>query len=248
MDAFKGCSSLSSVTIKNSNNKLTYNTDAFAGIPSDAVLYVPSKLLSDYQLDNSWNSAFNGRIYPIGVNSANLSMVEVFNDGSTKTFYNLTSIDKNTDSDRWSYPKTVVIYDTVKSIGEHTFSESEQLTNVIISDSVTSIGQYAFYESGALKNVRLPNGLKSINEGTFNNCGSLTSVNIPDSVATIDRYAFNGCSKITSIKIPDRVSKISYQAFSYCSSLTGITIPNNVTSIDEYAFSDCSQALLQSQY
>lgn len=240
MDAFKGCSSLSSVTIKNSNNKLTYNTDAFAGIPSDAVLYVPSNLLSDYQLDNSWNSAFNGRIYPIGVNSANLSMVEVFNDGSTKTFYNLTSIDQNTDSDRWSYPKTVVIYDTVKSIGEYTFSAYERLTNVIISDSVTSIGECAFYEIGALKNVRLPNGLKSINKSTFEYCGKLTSVNIPDSVSTIGEDAFHGCNKLTSIKIPDRVTKISYGAFSYCSSLTDITIPNNVTEIDAYAFSYCS--------
>ena len=240
MDAFKGCSSLSSVTIKNSSNKLTYNTDAFAGISSDAVLYVPSNLLSDYQLDNSWNSAFNGRIYPIGVNSANLSMVEVFNDGTTKTFYNLTSIDQNTDSDRWSYPKTVVIYDTVKSIGEHTFSESEQLTNVIISDSVISIGECAFYESGALKNVRLPNGLKSINKSTFEYCGNLTSVNIPDSVSTIGEDAFHACNKLTSIKIPNRVTKISEGTFSYCSSLTGITIPNNVTEIDAYAFSDCS--------
>ena len=240
MDAFKGCSSLSSVTIKNSNNKLTYNTDAFADISSDAVLYVPSNLLSEYQLDNSWNSAFNGKIYPIGANTENLSMVVINRDGSTQYFTGLTSIDENTQGLSYTNAKTVVIYNPVTNIGENTFATYERLENVIISDSVTSIGEYAFYEIGALKNVRLPNGLKTINKSTFEYSGNLTSVNIPDSVETIGDHAFHGCNKITSLKIPDRVTKISESTFSYCSSLTGITIPNNVTEIDAYAFSDCS--------
>ena len=64
-EAFQDCHNLSSVTIKNSSNKLVYNESAFYGISSTAKLYVPSNLLADYQADTDWTGAFPGGIYAI---------------------------------------------------------------------------------------------------------------------------------------------------------------------------------------
>ena len=63
--AFLYSSALTSVTIKNSTNKLTYSKQAFEVIDSNAKLYVPSNLLSEYQADNKWTGAFKGGIFAI---------------------------------------------------------------------------------------------------------------------------------------------------------------------------------------
>ena len=60
------CPKLSAVTIRNSSNKIAYNTDTFGEISPTAKLYVPSSLLADYQADTNWTDAFKGGIYAIG--------------------------------------------------------------------------------------------------------------------------------------------------------------------------------------
>ena len=62
--AFYYCSSLSSVTIE-STTKLTYNSNAFKSIASNAVLHVPSDLVDAYKADSKWSSAFGGGIVAI---------------------------------------------------------------------------------------------------------------------------------------------------------------------------------------
>lgn len=62
--AFAACSKLADVTIK-SPTKMVYEENAFAGIASNAVLHVPSDLVSKYQADSNWTSAFGGGIVAI---------------------------------------------------------------------------------------------------------------------------------------------------------------------------------------
>ena len=64
--AFRDCTGLASVTIQNSSSKLYYNYQAFETIASNAKLYVPSNLLSNYQSDSKWTRVFKGGIYAIG--------------------------------------------------------------------------------------------------------------------------------------------------------------------------------------
>lgn len=61
MNAFQYCSKLSEVTIE-SPTKLTYNQGAFGVIASNAVLYVPQELVSQYKSDSTWRGAFGGGI------------------------------------------------------------------------------------------------------------------------------------------------------------------------------------------
>ena len=169
---------------------------------------------------------------------------------------------------------------SVTSIGDRAFNAYDidacsNLTSIIIPDSVTSIGDYAFFRCISLANITIPNGLTSIGEDAFCECTSLVDVTIPDSVTSIGQYAFSNCTSLTNVTIPDSVTSIGVGTFSECTSLTEIivdsnnqsyttedgilfdknletilcypggktgnfTIPDSVTSIGDSAFYDCT--------
>lgn len=117
-----------------------------------------------------------------------------------------------------------------------TFSGCTSLTSVIIPNSVTSIGPSAFSNCTSLKSVTIGNGVTSIESHAFSGCTSLTSITIPDSVTSIGDLAFYNCISLTSVTIPDSVTSIGRSAFSFCTLLTSVTIANSVTSIGDGAF------------
>ena len=135
---------------------------------------------------------------------------------------------------------SVIIPNSVISIGNSAFSGCSGLTSVVIPNSVTSIGNYTFRGCISLTSVVIPNSVTSISTGAFSGCSSLTSVVIGDSVTSIGKDAFRNCSGLTSVVIPNSVTSIGFYAFYGCSNLTSIVIPNSVTSIGWYAFSGCS--------
>ncbi len=96
------------------------------------------------------------------------------------------------------------------------FYDCSRLTSVVIPDSVTSIGEEAFFYCCSLTKIVIPDSVTSIGDGAFNSCYGLTSVVLPDSVTSIGGYAFVYCSSLTSIKIPDGVESIGSGAFYYC--------------------------------
>jgi len=164
---------------------------------------------------------------------------------------------------------SILIPNSVTSIGHEAFSGCVALTSITIPASVTSIGfafQYTGLESvtvdsgntvyrsegnciieisnntliAGFKNSVIPLGVTSIGVGAFYACIGLTSITIPDSVTSIGDYAFSYCTDLTSITIPNGVTSIGGFAFNYCSGLTNITIPDSVTSIGGNAFSNCT--------
>ncbi|MBE5744537.1 MAG: collagen-like protein [Clostridiales bacterium] len=175
----------------------------------------------------------------------------------------------------------VIIADTygdlpVKNIYVDAFYNNDNITSVVIPDSVTSIGGYAFYSCNSLTAVVIPDSVTSIGEWAFSNCESLTDVyyngTIDDWVqiefeddssgpfaenfyinnqlvteakittaTKINDYAFEGFDGLTSVVIGDSVTSIGEQAFSGCNSLTEIVIPDSVTSIGGWPFYGCNK-------
>ena len=131
---------------------------------------------------------------------------------------------------------SVVIGDSVTSIGGFAFSGCTSLTSVVIPDSVTSIDDYAFEDCTFLTSVVIPDSVTSIGYSAFSGCTTLTSVVIGNSVTSIGSSAFSGCTTLTSVIIPDSVTSIGSYAFSGCTSLTSVVIPDSVTSIGFDAF------------
>ena len=139
-------------------------------------------------------------------------------------------------------PGTIDGY-TVTSIGSSAFTSAE-LTSVVIPDSVKTIGTYAFRYCASLADVQLGTGLTSIGDSAFYGCTSLTAIELPESVTSIGSYAFYGCTALTDINLPSGLTKIKSSMFYGCSSLPAITIPSGVATIGASAFNGC-KALTQ---
>ncbi len=118
---------------------------------------------------------------------------------------------------------SIIIPNSVTTIGEGAFKECYNLTSITIPYSVTKIGKTAFFGC-PLTSITIPNSVTTIEEGAFSWCFGLTSVTIPYSVTTIGVGAFEGSGALTSIDIPNSVTTIGDRAFSYCSGLTDVTV------------------------
>ena len=149
---------------------------------------------------------------------------------------------------------TVMIPDSVTSIGIYAFSNCSSLTNITIPASVTSIGSFAFSGRSSLCEIYVSENnvnYKSV-DGILYNKDMTTLIQytvgmpdktfeIPDSVKSIEMGAFAFCNSLESVIIGEnsQLESIGINAFVYCASLKDITIPESVTSIGFYAFAHC---------
>ncbi|MCM1507892.1 MAG: leucine-rich repeat protein [Ruminococcus flavefaciens] len=143
---------------------------------------------------------------------------------------------------------SVIIPDSVISIGRHTFNKCSSLTTVTIPKGVTSIEDYTFNECSSLTSIIIPDSVTVIGEKAFSKCSSLTSITIPKGVTSIGDYAFYECYDLTSVTIPNSVIGIGNFAFEYCRRLPEVIIPDSVKSIGDYAFAYCSEWNLLTGY
>lgn len=134
---------------------------------------------------------------------------------------------------------SVVIPDTVKSIGTRAFAGCDNLKSITIPNSVTEICDSAFSGCG-LESIAITNGVTSIGDYAFTCCYSLKSITIADSVTSIGKSAFQQCTKLININIPDSVTSIGSSAFFMCTELKSAKMSNGMTSISGYMFRDCT--------
>ena len=135
--------------------------------------------------------------------------------------------------------KSIIIPDSVTSIGDGAFSECNSLKSINIPDTVTRIGRSAFEDCDSLTSINIPPSLTTIEDGTFLGCHSLRNTNIPDTVTSIEDYAFSECNSLKNINIPNGVTRIGDSAFFNCNSLISITIPSSVIAIGMNPFGGC---------
>ena len=207
MDAFQGCSGLTSVTIPISVTSI--GMDAFYGCSGLTSVTIPNSVTSI----GGW--AFYG--------CSGLTSVTIPNS--------VTSIGG------WAFYGcrgliSITIPNSVTSIGEQAFSRvlninytgsasgspwgAKFANKIVDGDFVyndTEKTQLAGYIGTNIK-VTIPENVVSIDSRSFRYCDSLTSVSIPKSVTEIAEKAFYGCLKLDTVTISKRQLKtINKDAF-----------------------------------
>lgn len=148
--------------------------------------------------------------------------------------------------------ETVMISDSVKSIGKSAFENCLSLKSTMLGDGVSEISANVFKGCKALKSVYFGNSLISVNSSAFNGCIELNEFSISQdnpNFAVLDGVLFDKELKtlvmyprgrIGDYVIPESTSIIASSAFSKCSFLTGITICDAVENIGGSAFFGCT--------
>ena len=136
--------------------------------------------------------------------------------------------------------KTVIIPDSVVTIGEAAFAESG-LTEITIPDSVVSLGNSTFTRCPYLEKVKLPEGLFRIGDMVFFECESLKEVNFPNRLESIGFSAFNGCTSLKTVVFPEQLRYIGDYAFLFCTELEEVTFPDHLFTIGRAAFYGCDK-------
>lgn len=85
----------------------------------------------------------------------------------------------------------IVIPENVVSIGS-SFSGCTGLKSVFIPDSVTTIGDYAFNNCSALESLLVPEGVSTIGQNAFSSCKALKEITIPATVTSVGSWFLNG--------------------------------------------------------
>ena len=197
VEAFSGCSGLTSVTIPNSVTSI--GEDAFYECRGLTSVTIPNSVTSI-----GWAAFFN---------CDGLTSVTIPNSVTSIGWFAFGYCSGLT---------SVTIGNSVTSIGDYAFLGCSGLTSVTIPNSVTSIGEYAFRDCSGLTSVTIGNSVTSIGHHAFFACSALTSVTIPNSVTSIWWDAFNGCSGLTSVTIGKSVRSIDEEAFRDCSELLDV--------------------------
>ncbi|RSN77896.1 leucine-rich repeat domain-containing protein [Acinetobacter haemolyticus] len=96
-------------------------------------------------------------------------------------------------------------------------------TSLIINNTIASIGAYAFTWWRDCTSLTIPNSVTTIGISSFYGWESCTSLIIPDGVTTINEYAFYQWTSCTSLTIPNSVTIIYGNAFANWPSCTSIT-------------------------
>ena len=155
-NTFAGCSNLTSISIGESVT--TIGVSAFEGCRSLISVSIPKSVTS------IGVSAFDGCI---GLKAVNI-----------------------TDLAKWY---DITFFSNPLQYAHHLYLNGEEVTTLAVPESVKSIGNYTFSGCEGLTSVTIPEGVESIGNYAFSDCGGLTTVSIPSSMTSIGTSAFNGC-------------------------------------------------------
>ena len=236
-ECFKGCKSLTSVSIPPSVTSLgDYCFRYCSGLTS---ITIPSSVtsLGDWCFDSC------SGLTSVSIPSSVTSLRGCFDGCKSLTSVSIpssvTSLGEYCFS-KCSYLKSVTIPSSVTSLGASCFEECPNLANISIPSSVTSLGDACFMGCSGLTSITIPTSVTSLGSACFYCCSGLKSISIPSSVKSLGYRCFYGCYGLKNITIPPSVASLGKDCFWDCDGLTSISIPSSVTELPEYCFYGCS--------
>lgn len=159
--------------------------------------------------------------------------------------YTVTAI-KSKGLSKCFYVNSLIIPNTVTTIGDSIFVGGTMVESLTIPSSVTKIGTDAFFRA-QLKSLVVEDGNRFYD--SRNNCNALieTRTNtllkasnnafIPNGVRRIEQNAFCRCDSISEINMPNTVTSVGDWAFAGCRSLKTVKLSASLTDIGKGAFS-----------
>lgn len=121
--------------------------------------------------------------------------------------------------------KKITINDGVRNITGFAFRGSS-VNSIIIPDSVMSVGDYAFADSLSLEEIKFSDSMTYIGLGICSNCYNLKNVILPSGCTSIGvyggGYAFSNCISLREIVLPSTLSSLHMTSFSGCYNLETI--------------------------
>ena len=225
-NAFHGCSTLTSVTIPGDVEMI--GEQAFIGCTALTAFEV--------DLSNTCYAAVDGFLYsndkrtlvcvPAGCRAIDITLPNTVETIHKYAFYGASV-------------STVVMPDSITTVGTGAFFACESLTDVTMPNGVSSIEDETFFGCCSLTSIVMPDGIMTIGADAFAYCRALTEVKLPNTVVSVGDGAFGDCSALKMVDIPQGLLSIGESAFQYCA-LSSVEIPNSVMTIGEGAFSGCS--------
>lgn len=151
--------------------------------------------------------------------------------------------------------------DGIETIPENVCRSDSRLKSVVMPETVRSIGDYAFYQCSALTDITLHEGLEELGNCCLSDIGA-AELTIPSTIRKCDSFCHGyrylrkvifadgienipyHCLKGTAIQevvLPDSVKTISGDAFNQCKQLSTVNLPEGLETINPNAFSNTTK-------
>lgn len=138
-----------------------------------------------------------------------------------------------------------LILPEVTEIKPYAFCNMRYLTSVVMPDTIETIGLCAFCNCYMLKNITFSKSIKTIGYEAFEACKGLSEINLPNSLTTIQPNAFFECVNLKAVHFGYSISKIDESAFEECNSITDVYYYGDNNSWDRIVINDFNEALLE---
>ena len=219
--AFKGCTSLTSVTIPDSITEIyPFVLDECASLRTINVA-----------ANNMNYSSENGILF----NKDKTLLIRYPQKKDDKTYTipdSVTEINSSAFSG-CTLIENVIIPDSTTFVERDAFEECTSLISVVIGNGVTYLGDYAFDGCSSLESVTIGSGIEAFGYDPFADCNSIKTAKIDSNAAF---SLFCGFDSLENVIIGENVTAIGDGGLFGCKSLKRVYIPDTVTTIGEHAF------------
>ncbi len=197
-------------------------------------IYVPNSSVDSYKTADGWKD-YADAIYPLSELTTTITYTTT--DGNTVDVSKFSDVVSNTYENGTG---TLVVSGLMKYLPDYAFQNCTTLKSVIIPNSVITVGMYAFDGCTALTDVTIPDSVTNLRVSAFGNCTSLERFVMPNSVTDIGDALFGHCYALTDVTLSDNLTGTSSAMFDSCTSLKTVVLPAGVTNIGFHAFLNCT--------